>query len=62
MCIYIYMDLDHIGTLSSMTDLASKTTNYFVEKDRDQAALERFLQVAIVKDSVSTGEMTFAVE
>lgn len=43
-------------------DLASKTTGCFSEKQRNQIAIERCQEVAVVKESVSVGEKTAAVE
>lgn len=48
--------------MSSITDLTSKTTDCCAEKDRIQVALERILEVAVMKESVFNGEMTFAVK
>lgn len=45
-----------------MVDLASKTTDCCAEKERNQAALERCQALAVVKESVSTGEKTAAEE
>lgn len=53
---------DQIGTLSSMVDLASKTTDCCAQKEWNQAALERCQALAVVKESVYTGEKTAAEE
>ncbi|XP_017239183.1 protein DYAD [Daucus carota subsp. sativus] len=52
---------DQMGTLSSMVELASKTTDCCAEKERNHAALERCHALAL-KESASTGEKTAAEE